>query len=35
MKAVSKVQFGQLNVKRFYFSKGLMSLSYKIKNMII
>ena len=28
MKAVSKVQFGQLNYKRFYFSNGLMSLSY-------
>ena len=26
MKAVSKVQFGQLNNKRFYFSNGLMSL---------
>ena len=28
MKAVSKVQFGQLNNKRFYFSNGLMSLPY-------
>ena len=28
MKAVSKVQFGQLNYKRFYFSNGLMSLPY-------
>ena len=28
MKAVSKVQFGQLSNKRFYFSNGLMSLPY-------
>ena len=28
MKEVSKVQFGQLNNKRFYFSNGLMSLPY-------
>ena len=28
MKAVVKVQFGQLNDKRFYFSNGLMSLPY-------
>ena len=28
MKAVSKVQFGQLNNKRFYFPNGLMSLLY-------
>ena len=26
MKTVNKVQFGQLNDKRFYFSNGLMSL---------
>ena len=26
MKVVSKVQFGQLNDNRFYFSNGLMSL---------
>ena len=26
MKSVGKVQFGQLNDKRFYFSKGLVSL---------
>ena len=26
MKSVSKVQFGQLNNKRFYFSNGLISL---------
>ena len=28
MKSVSKVQFGQLNDKRFYFSNGLMSLPF-------
>ena len=28
MKAVSKVPFGQLNDKQFYFSNGLMSLPY-------
>ena len=28
MKAVSKVQFGQLNDTRFYFSNGKMSLPY-------
>ena len=28
MKSVSKVQFGQLNGKRFYFSNGIMSLPY-------
>ena len=28
MKAVRKIQFGQLNDKRFYFSNGLMSLLY-------
>ena len=28
MKAVSKVQFGQLSNIRFYFSNGLMSLPY-------
>ena len=28
MKSVSKVQFGQLNDKRFYFSKGIASLPY-------
>ena len=28
MKAVIKVQFGQLNDKRFYFFNGLMSLPY-------
>ena len=28
MKAVRKIQFGQLNDKRFYFSNGLMSLPY-------
>ena len=28
MKAVSKVQFGRLNDKRFYFSNGIMSLPY-------
>ena len=28
MKAVSKIQFGQLNNKQFYFSNGLMSLPY-------
>ena len=28
MKSVSKVQFGQLNDKRFYFSNGIVSLPY-------
>ena len=28
MKSVSKVQFGQLNNKRFYFSNDLISLPY-------
>ena len=28
MKSVSKVQFGQLNDKRFYFSNGIISLPY-------
>ena len=28
MKSVSKVQFGQLNNKRFYFSNGLLSLPF-------
>ena len=28
MKLVSKVQFGQLNDKRFYFSNGIISLPY-------
>ena len=28
MKGVSKVQFGKLNNKRFYFSNGIISLSY-------
>ena len=28
MKSVSKVQFGRLNDKRFYFRNGIMSLSY-------
>ena len=28
MKTVSKVQFGQLNDKRFYFSNGITSLPY-------
>ena len=28
MKSVSKVQFGQLNDKRFYFSNRIMSLPY-------
>ena len=28
MKSVSKVQFGQLNNKRFYFSNGIISLPY-------
>ena len=28
MKSVSKIQFGQLNDKRFYFSNGLISLPY-------
>ena len=27
-KSVSKVQFGQLNDKRFYFANGILSLSY-------
>ena len=29
MKSVSKIQFGQLNDKRFYFSNGLISLPYR------
>ena len=29
MEAVNKVQFGRLNDKRFYFSNGIMSLSYE------
>ena len=28
MKSISKVQFGQLNDKRFYFSNGIISLPY-------
>ena len=28
MKSVSKVQFGQLNNKRFYFSNGIIPLPY-------
>ena len=28
MKSISKVQFGQLNDKRFYFSNGITSLLY-------
>ena len=28
MKSVSKMQFGQLNDKRFYFSNGIVSLPY-------
>ena len=28
MKSVSKVQFGQLNDKQFYFSNGLISLPF-------
>ena len=28
MKSVSKIQFGQLNDKRYYFSNGIMSLPY-------
>ena len=28
MKSVSKVQFGQLNDKHFYFSNGILSLPY-------
>ena len=28
MKSISKIQFGQLNDKRFYFSNGIMSLPY-------
>ena len=28
MKSVNKVQFGQLNDKRFYFSNGIISLPY-------
>ena len=28
MKSVCKVQFGQLNDKRFYFSNGILSLPY-------
>ena len=29
MKSVNKVQFGQLNDKRFYFSDGLISLPFE------
>ena len=29
MKGVSKVQFGKLNNKRFYFSNGIISLPYR------
>ena len=29
MESVSKVQFGRLNDKRFYFSNGIMSLPYE------
>ena len=29
MEAASKVQFGRLNDKRFYFSNGIMSLPYE------
>ena len=28
MKSISKVQFGQLNDKRFYFANGILSLPY-------
>ena len=28
MKSISKIQFGQLNNKRFYFSSGILSLPY-------
>ena len=28
MKSISKVQFGRLNDKRFYFSNGIVSLPY-------
>ena len=28
MKSLSKIQFGQLNYKRFYFSNGLVSLPF-------
>ena len=28
MKSVSKVQFGRLNDKRFYFSNGIISLPF-------
>ena len=28
MKSISKIQFGQLNDKRFYFSNGTLSLPY-------
>ena len=28
MKSIRKVQFGQLNDKRFYFSNGILSLPY-------
>ena len=28
MKSISKIQFGQLNDKRFYFSNGIISLPY-------
>ena len=34
MKSVSKVQFGQLNDKRFYFSNGLVSLPYGHPSLI-
>ena len=33
MKSVSKVQFGQLNDKRFYFSNGIISLPYCQPNL--
>ena len=29
MKRISKVQFGKLNDKRFYFSDGIISLLYE------
>ena len=29
MKSVSKVQFGQLNEKQFYFSNGLIFLTFE------
>ena len=34
MKSVSKIQFGQLNDKRFYFSNGLVSLPYGHPSLI-